>query len=90
VPLGAWAATRASRRGTFRCGEAVSTSVLSAACVRFLTFPAAGLADTCDGAPAGGFPLLSRLEIRTDTGGFGAWRVLLVLREADIVVGWTQ
>ena len=43
-----------------------------------------------DGAPAGGFPLLPRLEIRTGTGGFGAWRVLLVVREADIVVGWTQ
>ena len=43
-----------------------------------------------DGVPAGGFPLLLRLEFRTGSGGFGAWRVLLVVREADIVSGWAQ
>ena len=87
APLVAGVATWRLHRSRFSGGEAVGVSFLSA---RLRALLGCSMARPPDGAPAGGFPLLPRLEIRTGNGGFGAWRVLLVVREADIVVGWTQ
>ena len=87
APLAAGLATWRFHQGRFSGGEAVGASVLSA---RLGSFLGHSVARPPDGAPAGGFPLLLRLEIRTGAGGSGAWRVLLVVREADIVSGWAQ
>lgn len=84
APLVAGVVTWRFCRGRFSGGEAVGVSVLSA---RLRVFLGSGVARPPDGVPAGGFPLLLRLEIRTGSGGFGAWRVLLVVREAGIVSG---
>ena len=84
APLVAGVVTWRFCRGRFSGGGAVGVSVLSA---RLRVFLGSGVARPPDGVLAGGFPLLPRLEIRTGSGGFGAWRVLLVVREAGIVSG---
>ena len=87
APLVAGVATWRFHQGRFSGREAVGVSVLSA---RLRVFLGSGVARPPDGVPAGGFPLLLRLEFRTGSGGFGAWRVLLVIREAGIVSGQAQ